>query len=87
MATIRKHYNSWQVIIRKKGHPHIYTTFASYSLAIQYAGESERAIAKGIFQDMSEANQTKLKDAEHLVEIMYFTEKNIGMISSLHFLN
>ena len=62
MATIRKHYNSWQVIIRKKGHPHIYKTFASYSLATQYAGESERAIAKGIFQDMSEANQTKLKD-------------------------
>ena len=62
MATIRKHYNSWQVIIRKKGHPHIYKTFASYSLATQYAVESERAIAKGIFQDMSEANQTKLKD-------------------------
>ena len=62
MATKRKHYNSWQVIIIKKGHPHIYKTFTSYSLATQYAGKSERAIAKGIFQDISEANQTKLKD-------------------------
>ena len=62
MATIRKHYNSWQVIIRKKCHPHIYKTFASYSLATRYAGESERAIERGLFEDMTEANQTKLSD-------------------------
>jgi hypothetical protein len=54
--------DKWQVVIRKKGHPHIYKTFTNYSLATRYAGESERAIEKGLFEDMTEANQTKLSD-------------------------
>ena len=62
MATIRKHYKSWQVIIRKQGHPHVYKSFKSYSDAINYAEESEANIRKGLFVDMSEANQTTLRD-------------------------
>ena len=54
--------DKWQVIIRKKNHPHIYKTFISKSDASKYAGEAERNIEKGLFVDMSEANQTRLKD-------------------------
>jgi len=42
----------WQVLIRKKGHPHISKTFASYSLATKYAQESEANIEKGLFADL-----------------------------------
>jgi integrase len=62
MATIRKHWNKWQVLIRRQGHPHIAKSFTSYSLATKYAQESEMNIEKGIFADMSEANQTTLRD-------------------------
>ena len=62
MAYIRKMRDKWQVIIRKKNHPHIYKTFISKSDASKYAGEAERNIEKGLFVDMSEANQTRLKD-------------------------
>ena len=63
MAYIRKHYNKYQVSIRKKGHPHICKTFATYSMATKYAQESEANIEKGLFADLSEANQTLLRDA------------------------
>ena len=62
MAYIRKQKGKWQVIIRKQGHPHIYKTFISKGDATRYAQESERNIEKGLFVDMSEANQTRLKD-------------------------
>ena len=62
MATIRKHWNKWQVLIRRQGHPHIAKSFTSYSDATKYAQESETNIEKGLFVDMSEANQTRLKD-------------------------
>ena len=61
-GTIRRCGKAWQVIIRKKGHPKIYKTFANYSLATAYAQESEANIAKGLFADLTEANQTLLKD-------------------------
>ena len=63
MATIRKHWNKWQVLIRRQGHPHIAKSFTSYSLATSWAQESEANIAKGLFADLSEANQTLLRDA------------------------
>ena len=63
MATIRRMRKGWQVLIRKKGHPHIAKTFANYSLATKYAQESEANIEKGLFADLSEANQTLLRDA------------------------
>ena len=62
MAYIRKRRKKWQVVIRKKGHPHIAKSFTSYSDATKYAQESETNIEKGLFEDMSEANQTLLKD-------------------------
>ena len=62
MAYIRKQKGKWQCIIRKKGHPHIYKTFQSKADANTYAQESERNIERGLFEDMTEANQTKLKD-------------------------
>ena len=40
MATIRKHWNKWQVLIRRQGHPHIAKSFTSYSDATKYAQES-----------------------------------------------
>ena len=62
MAYIRKQKGKWQCIIRKKGHPHIYKTFLSKADCNAYAQESERNIERGLFEDMTEANQTKLKD-------------------------
>ena len=62
MAYIRKQKGKWQCIIRKKGHPHIYKTFLSKADCNTYAQESERNIERGLFEDMTEANQTKLKD-------------------------
>ena len=56
MATIRRKRKGWQVLIRKKEYPHTAKTFASYSLAINYAQESEANIAKGLFADLSEVN-------------------------------
>jgi len=41
MATIRKHWNKWQVLIRRQGHPHIAKSFTSYSDATKYAQESD----------------------------------------------
>jgi len=63
MATIRKRKNSWQVLIRRKGTPPQTKTFATYSDATKYAQESETNITKGLFQDLSEAQQTTLADA------------------------
>ena len=55
MASIRKHYKKYQVLIRRKGHPLICKSFASYSEATKYAQESEANIAKGLYADLSEA--------------------------------
>ena len=63
MAHIRRMRNKWQVLIRKKGHPHISKTFAGYSDATKYAQESEANIAKGLYADLLEANQTLLRDS------------------------
>jgi len=63
MATIRKHYKKYQVIVRRKGTPHIYKSFDTYANATRYAQESETNINKGLFQDLTEAMQTTLGDA------------------------
>ena len=63
MATIRKHYKKWQVLIRRKGCPHIIKTLSTYADAIKFAQESEDKINKGLFQDLSEAQSTTLADA------------------------
>ena len=63
MASIRKHYKKYQVLIRRKGHPLVCKSFATYSEATKYAQDSESNIAKGLYADLSEANQTLLSDA------------------------
>jgi integrase len=62
MATIRKHYKKWQVIIRKRGIPRISKIFLKYSEAIRYAQELETQISKGMFVDFSEAMKITLAD-------------------------
>ena len=62
MASIRKHYKKYQVLIRRKGHPLVCKSFATYSDATRYAQESETNIAKGLYADLTEANQTTLRD-------------------------
>jgi integrase len=63
MASIRKHYKKYQVLIRRKGHPLICKSFTTYADATRYAQESETNIDKGLFQDLTEAMQTTLADA------------------------
>ena len=63
MATIRKMRKKWQVLIRRKGCPHVTKTLLTYNDAIKFAQESEDKINKGLFQDLSEAQQTTLADA------------------------
>ena len=63
--------DKWQVLIRKKNHPHITKTFAYDADATKYAGEAERNIEKGLFVDMSEANQTRLKDVLERYRVYY----------------
>jgi|TARA_R110002020_G_C16158475_1_gene763207 integrase len=75
MATIRKHYDKWQVLIRKKNHPHIIKSFVSKADATRYAQESERNIEKGLFADMSVANQTTLKEILERYQREITTEK------------
>ena len=60
MATIRKHWNKWQVLIRRQGHPHIAKSFTSHSDATKYAQESETNIEKGI-EDMTEEERDKFE--------------------------
>ena len=50
------------MLIRRKGHPLICKSFATYSDATKYAQDSESNIAKGLYADLSEANQTLLRD-------------------------
>ena len=80
MATIRRCGKAWQVIIRKKGHPKIYKTFASHSLATAYAQESEANIAKGLFADLTEANQTLSKDMLQRYKDEVTAKKKGGMM-------
>ena len=63
MATIRKMRKKWQVLVRRKGCPHITKTLLTYNDAIKFAQESEDKINKGLFQDLSEAQSTTLADA------------------------
>ena len=64
MATIRKMRKKWQVLIRRKGCPHVTKTLLTYNDAIKFAQESEDKINKGLFQDLSEAQQTTLAGNE-----------------------
>ena len=76
MATIRKRRKKWQVIIRRKGCPHIVKTLHTYADANKFAQESEDKINKGLFQDLSEAQQTLLATHSNVIEMKYVRQEN-----------
>ena len=51
MATIRKHYGKWQVLIRKKS-VNLSRVFTKLSLASAWAKEVETQITNGTYQDL-----------------------------------
>ncbi len=62
MATIRKRKSGkWQVIIRKKNYPSIVRTFLEKGTASKYARDIETQMDKKIFEDLSGAEGTTLK--------------------------
>ena len=61
MATIRKLRDKWQVIIRRKNYPNISKVFIQKSLANKWAKETELAMEKEQFEDLSTASSTLLK--------------------------
>ena len=62
MATIRKRKSGkWQVIIRKKNYPTIVRSFLEKGTASKYARDIETQMDKKIFEDLSGAEGTTLK--------------------------
>lgn len=61
MATIRKLRDKWQVIIRRKNYPNISKVFTQKSLANNWAKETELAMEKEQFDDLTTASETMLK--------------------------
>ena len=62
MATIRRRNNKWQVIIRKDNFKIIYKTFFLKEDATRWARDTEVKIEQGLYQDLTLAKTTKLKD-------------------------
>ncbi|CAN1594368.1 XerC Integrase [Candidatus Pelagibacterales bacterium] len=62
MATIRRRNNKWQVIIRKDNFKITYKTFSLKEDAVRWARETEVKIEQGLYQDLTLAKTTKLKD-------------------------
>ncbi len=62
MATIRRRNNKWQVIIRKYNFKIIYKTFILKEDAVKWARDTEVKIEQGLYQDLTLAKTTKLKD-------------------------
>ena len=62
MATIRRRNNKWQVIIRKDNFKIIYKTFILKEDAVKWARDTEVKIEQGLYQDLTLAKSTKLKD-------------------------
>ena len=62
MATIRRRNNKWQAIIRKDNFKIIYKTFSLKEDAVRWARETEVKIEQGLYQDLTLAKTTKLKD-------------------------
>ena len=62
MATIRKRKSGkWQVIIRKKNYPDIAKSFLTLGTASKWTRQIELKMDKKIFEDMSGAEGTTLK--------------------------
>ena len=62
MATIRKNRSKWQVLIRKHNLKPIYKTFILKEDAVKWSRETEVKIEQGLYQDLTLAKTTKLKD-------------------------
>ena len=62
MATIRRRNNKWQVIIRKDNFKIIYKTFILKEDAHRWVRDTEVKIEQGLYQDLTLAKITKLKD-------------------------
>ena len=62
MATIRRRNNKWQVIIRKDNFKITYKTFSLKEDALRWGRETEVKIEQGLYQDLTLAKATKLKD-------------------------
>ena len=63
MATIRKRQSGkWQVIIRKKNYPSVVRSFLEKSTASKFAKDVETQMDKQIFQDLTGASTTTLKE-------------------------
>ncbi len=62
MATIRKHFGNWQVMIRRKGYPHISKSFTKKSTASTWAKQTELDMERETYNDVSLAARTTLKE-------------------------
>jgi integrase len=62
MATIRKIRSKWQVLIRKHNLKPIYKTFILKEDAVKWSKETEVKIEQGLYQDLTLAKKTNLKD-------------------------
>jgi integrase len=62
MATIRKIRSKWQVLIRKHYLKPIYKTFILKEDAVKWSRDTEVKIEQGLYQDLTLAKTTKLKD-------------------------
>jgi integrase len=62
MASIYKRNGKWRVEIRKKGSKGIHKSFIVKDDAIRFARETEIKIEQGLYQDLTLAKTTKLKD-------------------------
>jgi|TARA_B110000914_G_C15162744_1_gene309115 hypothetical protein len=60
MATIRKHYKKWQVIIRRKFATPIIKSFTLKEDAEKYARDKEGQIDRGLVISYEEAARTSL---------------------------
>ena len=62
MATLRRRNNKWQAIIRKDNFKIIYKTFFLKEDAVRWARDTEVKIEQGLYQDLTLAKTTILKD-------------------------
>ena len=62
MASIYKRNGKWRVEIRKVGSKSIHKSFIVKDEAIRFARETEVKIEQGLYQDLTLAKTTKLKD-------------------------
>jgi len=86
MATIRKRQSGkWQVIIRKKNYPSVVRSFLEKSTATKFAKDVETQMDKQIFQDLTGASTTTLKELmiKYRDEIVPTHKKNKFKLSEL----